>query len=340
MNGTPTSDLRTVPVSSLEPCPYQPRVNVSVDLVARLAASMKAGRHEPLLDVELVPGASDRYRIVCGEQRWRAAREAGITQVLVRVHRRLGYLDRLQKQYEENRLRAPLDPVEEALALRLDHDVRSALRAEQLLHEALVPFQPLDDKRIQHREEFGEHLEGLKRLLLKHKLNLVRTESGQQVGLLAPWSETERTLGISESHRKALVSILRMEPDEQASVQPLPKEHAIQIARVPEAERRRDLIERAPRMTNREVRRAVERLLADRELDVDRAVAPEPAAPEPLTFESRLEVIADLCRQLARALRNLDVGATPKERGAVSEVLAVVEADITAFRAARRNDWK
>ena len=66
---------------------------------------------------------------------------------------RLGYLDRLQKQYEENRLRAPLDAVEDANCLQLDHIVRSAFRAEQLLRESLVPFQPLDDKHIEHREE-------------------------------------------------------------------------------------------------------------------------------------------------------------------------------------------
>ena len=89
------SQMRTVPVDSVEACPYQPRVNVSVALVARLADSMKAGRHEPLLDVEPVPTSADRFRIVCGE-RWRAAHEAGISEMLVRVHSRLGYLDRLR----------------------------------------------------------------------------------------------------------------------------------------------------------------------------------------------------------------------------------------------------
>src|SRR5205807_2538536 len=51
---------------------------------------------------------------VCGEQRWRAARAAGMAEVLVRVHPPLRYLERLEKQREENRLRSDLDPVEEA----------------------------------------------------------------------------------------------------------------------------------------------------------------------------------------------------------------------------------
>ncbi|MGI0129028.1 MAG: ParB/RepB/Spo0J family partition protein, partial [Thermoplasmata archaeon] len=150
-----STELVIIPLDSMEPCPIQPRVNASVYFVARLAASIKAGRHEPLLEVE--PLSADRFQIVCGEQRWRAAREAGLTEVLVRLHRhRLGYLERLQKQYEENCLRADLEVIEEAHLLVLDRLVRSALAAEHLLRGASIPFQPLDDKRITRREQFQE----------------------------------------------------------------------------------------------------------------------------------------------------------------------------------------
>jgi len=334
------SQLRTVPVGSIVACSFQPRVNVPMDLVARLADSMKAGRHEPLLDVEPVPGSADRYRIVCGEQRWRAAREAGIAEVLVRVHSRLGYLNRLQKQYEENRLRAPLDAVEEANCLQLDHVVRSAFRAEQLLRDSLVPFQPLDDKHVEHREEFVQHLDGLKHLLLKHKVHVIKTEFGPEVAPLAPWSETERALGISESQRKVKVGLLRLDPEEQDRVRPLPQEHAVQISRLADKEQRTELIERAAKLTHREVRRAVDRLLADSELDVDGALAGEPNEPEPLTFESRLAAIADLCRQLVRAIRNLDPVVSADDRTAVSDLLTCLDAEITDFRSGRGNDRK
>jgi len=336
----PQSQLRTVPVDSIEVCPFQSRVNVSVDLVARLADSMKAGRHEPLLDVEAVPDNANRYRIVCGEQRWRAAREAGITEVLVRVHPRLGYLDRLQKQYEENRLRAPLDAVEEANCLQLDHIVRSAFRAEQLLRDSLVPFQPLDDRRIEHREEFVQHLDGLKRLLLTHKVHVIKTESGPEVAPLAPWSETERALGISASQRKVKIGLLRLDPEEQDRVRPLPQEHAIQISRLRDQEQRSELIDRAPELTHRQVRRAVDRLLADTRLDVDGALAEDPEKAEPLTFEGRLEVIADLCRQLVRALRNLAREISAEEREVVNGVLAALDRDLAAFGTGAGNDYK
>jgi hypothetical protein len=322
------TELRTVPIASLEPCAFQPRVNISVNLVGRLADSMRAGRHEPLLDVEPMPGKPDRYRIVCGEQRWRAAREAAIGEVLVRVHARLTYLDRLHKQYEENRLRAPLDPIEEANCLVTDHVVRCSLRAEQLLRGSLVPFQPLDDKRIDGREEFVEHLDGLKRLLRKHRIHLV----GSDIGPLAPWSETEKALGISESQRKVKVGLLRLDPDEQERVRPLPQEHAAQISRLPDRAVRDELIGRAPKLTHREIRRAVDRLLSDRELDVDTALAPEaPADPEPVAFEGRLEVIADLCRQLARAIRNLG-RPQPAEHGQVASLIEPLVEVLVAFR--------
>jgi len=157
---------------------------------------------------------------------------------------------------------------------------------------------------------------------------------------LAPWSETERALGISESQRKVKVGLLRLDPEEQDRVRPLPQEHAVQISRLADKEQRTELIKRAAELTHREVRRAVDRLLADSELDVDGALAGEPNEPEPLTFESRLAAIADLCRQLVRAIRNLDPVVSADDRTAVSDLLACLDAEITDFRSGRGNDRK
>src|ERR1700694_2120435 len=188
------SELITVGIAAIEPCPIQPRVNVSVDLVAKLAASMKAGRHEPVLDVEPVSGRHGRYQIVCGEQRWRAALQAGLGQGLVRVHRRLGYLERLEKQYEENLLRADLDAVEEAHCFLLDKTIRDIRVAERLLRDALVPFQPLNERRLTRREEFGAHLGVLKRLLLRRMDHVGKTGARPAAGQLSPWCEAEEAL--------------------------------------------------------------------------------------------------------------------------------------------------
>ena len=333
--------LAIVPIDLIQPCPIQPRVNVSVDLVAKLSDSIRSGRHQPLLEVEPAPGMRGRYQIVFGEQRWRAAKAAGLLEILVRVHPQLGYLERLEKQYEENHLRADLDVVEEAHCIVVDKTIRDIAIAEQLLRESLVPFKPLDEKRIVHRQEFVQHLDGLREMLVKHKTHIVNGADGKPVAKpLSRWRETEKALGISESQRKVKVGLLRLDPEEQDRVRPLPQEHAIQISRLADKEQRTELIERAANLTHREVRRAVDRLLADRELDVDGALAGNPETPEPLTFESRLEAIADLCRQLVRALRNLDPVVSADERRAVSDLLASVDAEMTDFRSGPGNDRK
>jgi ParB/RepB/Spo0J family partition protein len=330
--------LAIVSVDLIQPCPIQPRVNVSVDFIDKLSGSIKAGRHQPLLEVEPAPGHRGRYQIVFGEQRWRAAKAAGLLEILVRIHPHLGYLERLEKQYEENRLRADLDLVEEAHCILLDKTIRDIAVAEQLLRDSLVPFQPLDERRILHREEFAEHLDGLRKLLVRHKTHTVKGADGKPIaGQLSHWRESERALGISESQRKAKVGVLRLDPEELERVRSLTQEHAVQISRVPDKEQRAELIQRAPELTHRQVHRVVDRLRADRELDVDGALAGDPETTEPVTFESRLEAIADLCRQLARSLRNLAREITPDQHELVSGLIGGLDRDLAEFRLAARD---
>jgi ParB-like chromosome segregation protein Spo0J len=325
--------LALVAIDQIQPCPIQPRVNFSVDLIEQLASSMRAGRHNPVLEVEPAPGVPGRYQIVCGEQRWRAARGAGLAEILVRVHPPLRYLERLQKQYEENRLRSELDPVEEAHCILLDHTMRSVAVAERLLHDALVPFQPLDDKRLSRREEFGQHLAELQSLLVKHRVHVVRSADGRLLpGILAPWRETEQALGISESVRKAKVGILRLDPDLQDEVRQLPAEHAIQISRIPDRERQAELVARAQELTHDQVHAAVDRLRRDPNLDVAGALSPAgDEKPAPLGFVGQLSTLADLGRQLRRLLTNLRTRLSASERQEVSAVLADLHRAIAAF---------
>jgi ParB-like nuclease domain len=331
--------LALVPVDQIQPCPIQPRVNVSVDLVDKLSGSIKAGRHQPLLEVEPAPGHPSHFQIVCGEQRWRAAKAAGLLEIFVLIHPHLGYLERLEKQYEENRLRADLDLVEEAHCILLDKTIRDIAVAEQLLRDSLVPFQPLDEKRILRRDQFVEHLDGLRRLLIKHKTHTIKGADGKPtVGPLSLWRESEHALGISESQRKMKVGVLRLDAEELERVRPLPQEHAVQISRLPDKKQRTELIERAPELTYREVRRAVDRLLSNPELEVAESLTVDAGPPEPITFASRLALIADLCRQLVRTLRNLDPVVSADERATLSELLAQLVAESTAFRRDGGND--
>jgi ParB-like chromosome segregation protein Spo0J len=327
--------IALLPIVDIEPCPIQPRVNISMDLVDKLSASMKAGRHQPLLEVEPAMGTPGRYQIVCGEQRWRAARAAGITQVLVRLHPRLRYLERLEKQYEENRLRSDLDPVEEAHCILLDKTLRDITVAEQLLRDAMVPFQPLDDRHITTRGGFAEHLDGLRQLLIAQNVHLMKFEGGLVPKPLARWRDTERALRISETARKDKVRILRLDPHLQDGVRHLPAEHAIQIARLDDPERQAALVYRPGRLTHNQVHAAVDRLRQDRHLTVEAALTAEGGTAGPaedrLAFEVQLGIVVDLCRQLARTLANLRRRLSPSECQGVVNVLVDLRQAISAF---------
>ncbi len=290
-----------------------------------------------MVDVEPAPGNRGRYQIVSGEQRWRAARAAGLTRVLARLHPRLGYLERLEKQFEENHLRADLDPVEEAHCIFLHKTLRDIDVAEQFLRGASVDFQPLEDKRIGKREEFLEHLDGLRTLLVQNRINVVNQDGWLVAGPLAPWRETEKALGISESGRKAKVAILRLDPQLQDELRTLPAEHAIQIARLDDSTQQAQLVERARDLTHREVHQAVDRLRGDPDLTVSAALAESTDAPsqhaDPLAFEVQMSRISDLCRQLVRMVNNLHRGLTLPERGQLRDTLADLRQALGAFEA-------
>jgi ParB family chromosome partitioning protein len=114
-------ELRTSPVEldvdRLEPNAFQPRTMVDDDRLRELAASIASnGVIQPIV----VRRAGDRFQIIAGERRWRAARLAGLTRVPVVVrdvgdgHER----SLLEIALIENIQREDLNPIEEALAYR------------------------------------------------------------------------------------------------------------------------------------------------------------------------------------------------------------------------------
>ncbi len=330
--GLPES-LALVPVENIHPGPLQPRTTVSLELVHRLADSMRSGRHEPLLEVEPAPLQPGHYRIVCGEQRWRAAKEAGLERVLVRVLDGLNYLARLQKQYEENRLRADLTPADDAYLVFSMKTLKDIEVAERLLAESLVLFRPLADKRVKDSCELEEHLASLKKLLLQHKLHIVKSDTGLMVAPLSPWRDTEKALGISEAARKRKLALLHLEPDVLAEANALPISHAPLIAGVEGRERRVELAEQAPYLTHRQLQVVVRRLRRDPSLSVEAAVGPrgQHGQADPLAFENQLQLLADLCRQIARLLGNLRSRVSEAEQKQVRTMLAGLIEAVHAF---------
>jgi ParB family transcriptional regulator, chromosome partitioning protein len=106
-------DVRTLPVAFLQPGKYQPRHVFDDEPLEALAASIKeVGVLSPIL---VRPIGPDRYEIVAGERRWRAAQLAKLHDVPVLV-RELKDEQALEIAIIENVQREGLNAIEEAKA--------------------------------------------------------------------------------------------------------------------------------------------------------------------------------------------------------------------------------
>jgi ParB family chromosome partitioning protein len=102
-----------IPVGSIEPNPRQPRRYFEEESLAALTASVvELGVLQPLL-VRAI--GNDRYELIAGERRWRAAKRAGLDSVSA-VVRPTGDLASLEQALVENLHRQDLNPLEEAAA--------------------------------------------------------------------------------------------------------------------------------------------------------------------------------------------------------------------------------
>lgn len=113
--GRETSGLRTVPLSLLDANRRQPRHRFDDEGMAELSRSIaKTGILQPIL----VTKEGERYRILAGERRVRAARLAGLDEVPVVVREGVTDRDHLLLALIENVQRRDLTVLEEAEAYR------------------------------------------------------------------------------------------------------------------------------------------------------------------------------------------------------------------------------
>ncbi len=76
--------LTSLPLTQLQPGKYQPRTHMDAASLNELAASIKAqGIIQPILVRKVGGAASDKYEILAGERRFRAAQIAGLNEVPV-----------------------------------------------------------------------------------------------------------------------------------------------------------------------------------------------------------------------------------------------------------------
>ncbi len=111
------SGVHTIPIGLIEPNPDQPRKMFAEAELAELAASIaQKGLLQPIL-VRPLPGKIERYQIVAGERRWRAAQRARLHEAPCLI-REITDCETLEISIVENVQRADLNPVEEARAFR------------------------------------------------------------------------------------------------------------------------------------------------------------------------------------------------------------------------------
>ena len=103
--------VREVPISQIEPNRYQPRDYFDEESLAGLTASIRElGVLQPILVRKV---ENDRYELVAGERRWRAAKRAGLQHIPVVVRDVTDEIS-LQHALVENLHRENLNPLEEA----------------------------------------------------------------------------------------------------------------------------------------------------------------------------------------------------------------------------------
>ncbi len=113
-------ELYNVPVEFIQPGVYQPRIDMHPEALEELANSIKAqGVVQPIIirPVGDAAGSDQKYEIIAGERRWRAAQMAGLADIPA-VIRDVPDQAAMAMALIENIQREELNPIEEAGALR------------------------------------------------------------------------------------------------------------------------------------------------------------------------------------------------------------------------------
>ena len=139
--------ISEIPLESIEANPFNPRTNFEKEALQELSASIKLhGIIQPLTVRKL---GRDRYQLISGERRFRAAQLAGLTEVPAYV-RVANDQTMLEMALVENIQRENLNPIEVALSY------------ERLIDECKLTQEQLSQKISKSRSSITNHLRLLK----------------------------------------------------------------------------------------------------------------------------------------------------------------------------------
>lgn len=193
--------LHTLPVEFLQRGRYQPRKDINAEKLQDLANSIKTqGIIQPLVVRKI---DSDRYEIIAGERRWRAAQMVGLSDVPV-IIREIDDRAAMAIALIENIQREDLNPLEEAEALR------------RLLDEFTMTHQQIADAVGRSRATITNLLRlielqsEVKQLLLNHELEmgharaLLALQGAQQIAVAKKIAANHLTVRAAEKLIKAI----------------------------------------------------------------------------------------------------------------------------------------
>ena len=169
---TPGQMISEIPVSQIEPNPFQPRKEFDEEALSELASSIKTlGLIQPITVRRINP---TKFQIISGERRYRACRMAGVEKIPAYI-RETDDVGMLEMAIVENLQRENLDPIEIALSFR------------RLIEECRLT-----------QEEMAERV-GKKRASVTNYLRLLKLSASAQYAL--------KTGKISVGHAKVLLGI-------------------------------------------------------------------------------------------------------------------------------------
>lgn len=112
-NTKPETGLDYVPIDLVDRSPYQPRQTISQEALEELTESIKS---QGLIQPIVVRKTANRYELIAGERRWRAAQNAGLDQIPA-VIKEVSNESAAAMALIENLQRENLNPLEEAYAM-------------------------------------------------------------------------------------------------------------------------------------------------------------------------------------------------------------------------------
>ena len=108
----PPNAVRDLPISEIDPNPYQTRTNFEDQALSELAASIQAnGIVQPIV----VRPMNGRFQLIAGERRWRASQKLG-REFIPAVIKQVSNEQAMEMTIVENLQREGLNPMEEARA--------------------------------------------------------------------------------------------------------------------------------------------------------------------------------------------------------------------------------